>query len=168
MILGEMTLGVLFIVVFKMPIWSLALAFSLASFIQAIVLFVLLIRLFPQINWQRIAKTFLKIITAAFASGALMFFLLKILDRSAWDKRLSFLRWVGLKLPTTFEYFVLDTRYTLNLILLTVFVALVGFLAYLFLSWLLRVEEVTILKKLVAKLKKPKVLPETITPPPIE
>jgi len=73
-----------------------------------------------------------------------------------------------LKLPTSFEYFVLDTHYTFNLILLTVFVALVGFLSYLFLSWLFRVEEVFILKKLITKFKRPKVLPETITPPPTE
>jgi len=126
------------------------------------------VRLFPQINWQKVTKTSTKIILAAFGSGALMFFLLKVLDRSAWDKRLSFLHWVGLKLPTTFEYFVLDTRYTFNLILLTFFVALVGFLSYLFFSWLFRVEEVAILKKLAARLKRPKTLPETITPSPIE
>jgi len=168
MILSEITLGALLIIVFKMPIWSLALAFSLASFTQMMILFVLIVRLFPQINWQKVIKTFSKIIIAAFGSGALMFFLLKVLDRSAWDKRLSFLHWVGLKLPTTFEYFVLDTRYTFNLILLTIVVAMVGFLSYLFLSWLFRVEEVAILKKLVAKLKRPKTLPETITPSPIE
>jgi len=144
------------------------LAFSLASFSQMLILFILLIRRLPNFIWQKVIKTCSKIIMAAFGSGVLMFFLLKILDRSAWDKRLSFLRWIGLKLPTSFEYFVLDTRYTFNLILLTVFVSLVGFLAYLFLSWLFRVEEVAILKKLVAKLKRPKVLPETITPPPIE
>jgi putative peptidoglycan lipid II flippase len=167
MILGEITIGGLLIIVFKMPIWSLALAFSLASFSQMIILFVLLVRLFPQIiHWQKVIKTSAKIVMAAFGSGVLMFFLLKILDRSAWDKRLSFLHWIGLKLPTTFEYFVLDTRYTFNLILLTVVVALVGFLSYLLLSWLFRVEEVSILKKLVAKLKRPKTLPETITPPP--
>lgn len=169
MILSEITLGALLIIVFKMPIWSLALAFSLASFSQMIILFVLLVRLFPQIiNWQKVIKTSAKIIMAAFGSGALMFFLLKVLDRSAWDKRLSFLHWVGLKLPTTFEYFVLDTRYTFNLILLTIVVAMVGFLSYLLLSWLFQVEEVSILKKLVAKLKRPKTLPETITPSPIE
>jgi len=169
MILSEITLGALLIIVFKMPIWSLALAFSLASFSQMIILFVLLVRLFPQIiNWQKVIKTSAKIIMAAFGSGALMFFLLKVLDRSAWDKRLSFLHWVGLKLPTTFEYFVLDTRYTFNLILLTIVVAMVGFLSYLLLSWLFQVEEVSILKKLVAKLKRPKTLPETITPSPVE
>ena len=168
MILSEIILGGLLIIVFKMPIWSLALAFSLASFGQMVILFTLLIRFVPNFDWQKIMKTSLKIIAAAFSSGALMFFLLKVLDRSAWDKRLSFLRWVGLKLPTSFEYFVLDTHYTFNLILLTVFVALVGFLSYLFLSWLFRVEEVAILKKLVARLKRPKILPETITPPPTE
>jgi len=168
MIFSEMILGGLLIIVFKMPIWSLALAFSLASFSQMLILFILLVHRVPNLAWRKMIKTFTKIILAAFGSGALMFFLLKVLDRSAWDKRLSFLHWVGLKLPTTFEYFVLDTRYTFNLILLTFFVALVGFLSYLFLSWLFRVEEVAILKKLMAKLRRPKTLPETITPSPIE
>ena len=168
MILSQITLGVLLVIVFKMPIWTLALAFSLASFGQMVVLFILLVRSLPEFDWQKVLKSLFKIIIAAFGSGALMFFLLKVLDRSAWDRRLSFLHWIGLKLPTTFEYFVLDTRYTFNLILLTVFVALMGFLTYLFLSWLFRVEEVAILKKLMAKLKRTKTLPETITPSPIE
>jgi len=93
-----------------------------------------------------------------------MFFLLKILDRSAWDKHLSFLRWVGLKLPTSFQYFVLDTRYTFNLILLTVLVGIIGLLVYLLLAWLLKVEEISLLKKLIDKVKKPKVL-EIVSPP---
>ena len=165
MILGEIILGSLLIIVFKMPIWTLALAFSLASFGQAITLFILLVRSVPQFNWQKVTNSFSKIAIAALGSGTLVFFLLKILDRSAWDRRLSFLRWVGLKLPTSFEYFVLDTRYTFNLILLTFFVALIGLLFYLFLSWLFRLEEIVILKKLITKFKRSKVLPEIITPP---
>ena len=95
-----------------------------------------------------------------------MFFLLKVLDRSAWDKRLSFLHWIGLKLPTTFDHFVLDTRYTINLILLTLLVGIIGVLTYLLLAWFLKVKEVTLPKRLIDKIKKPKILPETITPPP--
>ena len=96
----------------------------------------------------------------------MIFFLLKVLDRSAWDKNLSFLRWVGLKLPTSFQYFVLDTRYTLNLILLTVLVGLIGLLTYLLIAWILKVEEMSILKRLMVKIKILKPLSETITPPP--
>jgi len=159
-------LGGLFILVFKLQIWTLALSFSLASLIQMIFLFFLLSRRVPDLNKRKIMTPLLKIALSSFVAGGLMFFLLKILDRSAWDKRLSFLHWVGLKLPTTFEHFVLDTHYTFNLILLTALVGLIGLLTYILLVWLLKVEEVTLLKKLIDKIKKPKVLPEVITPSP--
>jgi putative peptidoglycan lipid II flippase len=161
----ELFLGSIFILVFKLQVWTLALSFSLASLTQMLILFSFLNRKIPGFEKKKISLAFLKIAVASFSSGGLMFFLLKILDRSAWDKHLSFLRWFGLKLPTTFEYFVLDTRYTLNLILLTVFVGLVGLLTYLLLAWFLKVEEISLLKKLIDKIRKPKVL-EVISPPP--
>ena len=81
-----------------------------------------------------------------------MFILLKILDRSVWDKKLSFLGQIGLGLPTTFDKFVLDTRYTLNLILITAFVAFVGAAIYLLISYLLKVEELNLIIKAFKKL----------------
>jgi len=159
-------LGVLFIIVFKFQIWTLALAFSLASLIQVTILFILISKKIPIFKETKIFTTFAKTTLASFLSGGLIFFLLKVLDRSAWDKNLSFLRWVGLKLPTSFELFVLDTRYTLNLILLTVFVALLGIVTYLLLSWLFRIEEISILRRVIIRFKKIRKLPETITPPP--
>ncbi len=159
-------LGVLFIIVFKFQIWTLALAFSLASLIQVTILFILISKKIPIFKETKIFTTFAKTTLASFLSGGLIFFLLKVLDRSAWDKNLSFLRWVGLKLPTSFELFVLDTRYTLNLILLTVFVVLLGIVTYLLLSWLFRIEEVSILRRIIIRFKKIRKLPETITPPP--
>lgn len=168
MIIIEMILGGLFIIILKLPIWTLALAFSFASFIQVSFLLFLLKKRVSELKIGSFLMTFFKIILASFASGGIMFFLLKILDRSAWDKKLSFLRFLGLKLPVSFQHFVLDTRYTFNLILLTIVVALIGFLVYLFFCWLLRVEEVNFFKKLIAKIKKPKVFQETIIPPPAE
>lgn len=164
----NITLGAIFILWLKLEIWTLALAFSLASSIQVFLLFFFLSRKVKELKLKRIFFSFFKITLSAFGSGLLMFFLLKIFDRSAWDKNLSFLHWVGLKLPTSFESFVLDTRYTFNLILLTAFVALMGFLAYVLFSWIFKVEELSLLKKLIAKFKKPRILPETITPPPAE
>ncbi len=159
-------LGGIFILIFKWQIWSLALAFSLSYLTQTLVLLFLLQRKVPELKKKKIIFPFLKIAFASFISGFLMFFLLKIFDRSAWDKRLSFLQWIGLKLPTNFEYFVLDTHYTFNLILLTFLVGFIGILTYLLLAWFLKVKEVTLLKRFIDKIKKPKILPETITPPP--
>lgn len=83
-----------------------------------------------------------------------MFFLLKVFDQSAWDKRLSFLGKLGLILPTTFENFVLDTRYTVNLVYLTVVVFLTGLLVYLFFVWLFKIEEMIIFSKLFSRIRK--------------
>ncbi len=81
-----------------------------------------------------------------------MFFLLKLLDRSAWDKKLSFLGKLGLALPTNFERFVIDTRYTLNLLILTLVVGLVGVGVYLGLSSVLRIQEMVVLKRFLSKI----------------
>ncbi|MCX6726171.1 MAG: murein biosynthesis integral membrane protein MurJ [Candidatus Shapirobacteria bacterium] len=167
MITMEIIFGGLLIVVFKLPIWTLALAFSLASLTQVVFLFFFLKRRVLELKIRLFLITLLKIIIASSASGGLMFFLLKVLDRSAWDKKLSFLRFLGLKLPVSFQHFVLDTRYTFNLLLLTIFVALIGFLVYLFFCWILRVDEINFFKKLIAKIKKPNLV-ENIVPPPVE
>lgn len=150
-------LGMTLTLGFKLPIWSLALAFSLAASIQFGLLFLILWRRLRPLKIKRISLPFFKIVLAASCSGGLMFFLLKILDRSVWDKRLSFLARIGLTLPTTFEMFVLDTRYILNLIVLTVLVSLVGFFSYLFFAWLLRVKEAFVFAKLVLKFRQFKI-----------
>lgn len=94
-----------------------------------------------------------------------MFFLLKILDRSAWDKKLSFLGRFGLVLPTTFDRFVLDTRYTINLIYLTFLVGLIGGIVYLVLALILNVEEIAVFSRLLLRLEKVKLpLPRPRTP----
>jgi putative peptidoglycan lipid II flippase len=165
-ILINIFLGAIFILILKLPIWSLALSYSIASLLQAIYLFIFLNKRHIQLQKKKITVPFLKITFASFLAGGLMFVLLKIFDRSAWDKRLSFLGWIGLRLPTTFDHFVLDTRYTLNLIFLTGFVSLIGLGTYLLLSWLLKVKETEILKKLFGRIKRIKALPETITPSP--
>lgn len=162
----EILLGAIFILVFKLQIWTLALAFSLASLAQVILLFILLLQRLPELEKRKIIFPFLKAVFSSFTAASLMFFFLKILDRSAWDKSLSFLGWIGLKLPVSFDRFVLDTRYTFNLFLLTILVGLIGLASYLFLSWLLKVEEIAMFKKLIVRIKRVKISPETITPPP--
>ena len=102
-----------------------------------------------------------------------MYFLLKIFDRSVWIKQLSFLgRMEGVR-NIVFEKFVLDTRYTINLLVLTVFVVAVGGVVYLGLSLILRSKELAyftgILKKVVIGRKVggiPEKETETVAPPP--
>lgn len=122
------------------PAWGLAAAFSFASFCQVIALFIFMgkkLNIKPDLS---LLLPFAKSILASVVAGGTMFFILKVFDRSAWVKRLSFLgKLDGRVVP--FERFVLDTRYTVNLLILTVFVVLAGGLVYWLTSFLLRSKE---------------------------
>lgn len=156
-ILG-ISLSTISIVKLGWPIWSVALSFSLATFLHAFALLVFLHRKVGGFNLKTLFLSPLKVSSAAFVSGGLMYFFLKILDRSAWDQRLSFLgRW---SLPTHFEVFVIDTHYTANLIILTAIVSLIGVTAYLSMSKLLKIEELSAFLKLRHRLK---IHPDKIT-----
>ncbi|MEX0887941.1 MAG: hypothetical protein WDZ67_01015, partial [Patescibacteria group bacterium] len=84
----------------------------------------------------------IKVGAAALVSGLVMYVVLKVFDRSAWDQQLSFLG--GFALPEEWSAFVLDTRYTKNLIVLTGFVSAVGAVVYLLVCRLLRVQEISL------------------------
>lgn len=143
-------LSFLLVFQFKTSTWGLAMSFSIASLTQAIIL---LMFLHKRVKFDKLSllSPFSKIALASSVSGTVMFFLLRIFDRSAWDKKLSFLGELGLAIPTTFERFILDTRYTVNLVVLTAFVALVGAVVYLFMVWVLRVREFTVITNVIAR-----------------
>lgn len=136
----------------SLPVWGLSLGFSLGSIFQASALFYLLGKkidggfslkiLYP------IAKSFL----ASFGAGGVMFFLLRIFDRSAWVKKLSFLGTIESTKLIPFESFVLDTRYTVNLLALTIIVSVIGVFVYLIISILLKSEEVGVIFKLAKRI----------------
>jgi len=117
-----------------LPLWSLTLSFSFSSIIFSFILFLLLDKEVNGFQKKFFLVPLIKTMFASLNAGLLMFFLLKILDRSVWSKKLSFLGRFGLVLPTSFEHFVLDTRYTTNLIFLTGIVSLIGGFTYL--AWL--------------------------------
>lgn len=141
------------ILIFHLPVWSLALSYSLATFVHAGLLLVFLHRKVGGFGLSRLTIPFVKVSLASLTSGSLMYVFLKILDRSAWDQRLSFLG--RLTLPANFEVFVIDTRYTINLAFLTCFVLLIGAVVYLLMSWLLKIEEAKIFVKLLRKFNLP-------------
>lgn len=150
-ILINIPLGLFFILGLKLPIWGLSLAYAISGIIQLVILMGLFSRRVGGFAGYGIGSAFAKIGFSAGASGLTMFILLKIFDRSAWDKKLSFLGQLGLGLPTTFDRFVLDTRYTLNLIWLTLLVAAIGLAVYLLLAHLLRVDELRIIAKSIRR-----------------
>ena len=136
----NIVLGGFFILVLHWSIWSLALAFSLASIVQALILFWLLIRKFDVLMPAKIILPFCKVVLASFFSGGLMYFCLKILDR-----------------------LVFDTHYAINVIFLTALVGSVGLVSYLFLTYVFGLKELTVFTKFLAKLKHPGALKAKIS-----
>ncbi len=147
-------------------VWGIALAFSLTATVQALVLF-----LFLNARVGVLTKKFIgnvgKILFSSSLAGALMYLLLKVLDQAVWDKRLSFLGELGLALPTGFERFVIDTRYTANLVFLTFFVLTVGIFVYLLLAVVLKIREVEILARWVGQVwgRALKITPQEVREP---
>jgi len=135
-----------------LPVWGLAAAFSLGSFIQAVLLFFLLNKKLGDGANLKTVVPILKSVVSSLGAGVVMYFLLKIFDRSVWIKQLSFLgRLEGVK-NIVFEKFVLDTRYTANLLILTVFVVLIGAVVYLGLSLAFKSQELAYFLSLVRKI----------------
>ncbi len=142
-------LDFVFIRVLGLPIWGLAAAFSLASFLQFLLLFFLINKElgggFLFINFYLLLKKLI----AVLLSSSLMFFMLKFFDRSVWVKKLSFLSRTSIAEKISFESFVLDTRYTFNLLILTILVFLVGLLSYIVFSLIFGNREVYSFYKLI-------------------
>ncbi|EKE06367.1 MAG: integral membrane protein MviN [uncultured bacterium] len=130
-------LDYLFIVVYKLPVWSLAFAFSLSSIIQSILLFVLMTKRIHNGTKSSLYTPILKSVIGGTISGSVMYFILKFFDKSVWIKKLSFI--ANVELP--FEKFVLDTRYTVNLLILTAIVGIIGVFVYIVVLKVLKSKE---------------------------
>ncbi len=150
-------LDFVFIRILNLDVWSLALAFSIGSTGQAATLLYLMNRRLGKASYFSALRPIVKSILAALGAGSVMYFLLRIFDRSAWIKQLSFLGAFDNTQTIPFERFVLDTRYTVNLIILTVLVSLIGGVTYIVLSVILKSEQVwnffNLLKRLFARRK---------------
>ena len=159
---------------FGLPAWGLAAAFSFGSFFQAITLFIFLNRKIGDGATIKSIIPIAKSALAAISSGSVMYLLLKIFDRSVWIKRLSFLGKLDGAKGIAFEKFVLDTRYTINLLVLTAFVVSVGMIVYLAVSILLKSKEVWYFFNLIGRVIRRKVEPipakesEPVTPTPTD
>lgn len=156
---------------FHLDVWALAASFALSTFVESVILLILINKKIEGIiNWKFVFHI-LKIIAATIISGSAMYFMLKIFDKSVWVKRLSFLNGLDATRVFPFEKFVLDTRYTGNLIILTLITFFVGILIYILLSLLFKIEEAHYFLNLAKKIVIKKALPpiptkeqEPITP----
>lgn len=137
----NIVIDIILVKVFYLPIWGLAAAFSFSTFLQSSLLYIFLIKKIGDGETIKRLSSIIKAIVSSVVSGFVMYFLLKVFDRSVWVKRLSFLGKIEGLEGIDFEKFVLDTRYTANLLILTIFVFVLGSFVYLLSSWLLKSEE---------------------------
>jgi putative peptidoglycan lipid II flippase len=147
-------LDYIFVFIYKLPVWSLALAFSLSSIIQSVILFVLITKRIHNGAKTTLYLPILKSIVGGIVSGSTMFFILKFFDKSVWIKKLSFITQVdsisNIDLP--FEKFVLDTRYAGNLLVLTAIVGIIGMIVYLVVLKVLKSKELDTFTNLVRRM----------------
>ena len=116
-VLLDIFLSYLFILVYQLPIYFLALAFSISTTVSVVIMMAILDR---KINLPKfeIMVTLIKIIIASVVMGICVYIPIKLLDQ-----------------------LVFDTTRTINLFLLTGVASSVGIIAYIFLTWLLDIKE---------------------------
>jgi len=119
--------SLVFILVLKLPVWSLGISFSLAITIQVAGLFVILMKK-AKIKFMPFLLSLGKIITAAVISAPIPYIVIKLLDN-----------------------LILDTTRTINIMLLLAISGVIYFLLYLFVSWLIGVSELYIITHLLIK-----------------
>lgn len=153
--------GFLLILGFSLPTWGLAAAFSLGFAFQSAALFLILSKKINGGVFFGLSPIF-KSFIASIVSGVGMFVILKFFDRSVWIKRLSFVSNIELTQNLDFEKFVIDTRYSVNLLILTFLTGIIGAAVYLFVSWILGSEELKAFWSVLLRRKKTKIPQDTV------
>jgi putative peptidoglycan lipid II flippase len=135
LIIGAVTTGLMvamgagFIFYYHAGVESIAIAYSIASILNFLVLFIFLDRKVGGFAKLPLLKTVTKIFVATFFTAFALYVPIKLLDQ-----------------------LVFDTTKTINLILLTGISSSIGLLLYLFLTWLFDVKEATMFIMLFKKL----------------
>jgi peptidoglycan biosynthesis protein MviN/MurJ (putative lipid II flippase) len=122
-------MGVSFIFIYHAGVESIAIAYSIASIINFLILFIFLDRKIGGFDKMPLFKTVSKIFLATFFTALALYVPIKLLDQ-----------------------LVFDTTKTINLILLTGISSSIGLLLYLFLTWLFDVKEATMFITLFKKI----------------
>ncbi len=123
-------LSIFFTLMLHLPVWSLALSFSITMSLRSIMLFVFLQKKIPGLAIGELISGSIKILLAAFNSAIPTYFLMRLLD--------------GL---------IIDTSRTLNVFILLIVGFIVYSSLYLFLSWLFGIKEVYIITQMAMKVK---------------
>lgn len=128
-------LSIIFIQAMKLPIWSLGLSTSVASFVNAALLLWFLDRRVGRFHRWELLGPPIKMTVAATITGVALYIPLKLLDQ-----------------------LVFDTTRVLGLLLLTGVSGSIGLATYLFLSWVMGVGEVRFFLSLLKRVKRLRIL----------
>lgn len=129
-ILINLSLSLLMILVFKLPVWSLALAFSTSMIINVVLLYVFFNKKIGGLEIKDLIVETTKIFAVSIFSSVFSYYLLKLFD--------------GL---------IFDTTRTINVFFLLITVGTVYLSLYLFLSWVLEIKEIYLISKMMTKAK---------------
>jgi len=121
-------LSIALIIIYKFPIWGLAISSSIADVTNASILLYLLDRKIGGIAKRPLLVPFFKIISATFFMSIFLYFPMKILD-----------------------VYILDTTRTINLLILTVTVTALASFFYYLLSKIIKIDQVKAFEQLVKK-----------------
>jgi putative peptidoglycan lipid II flippase len=131
-ILVNTTVSIICIQVYHLPVWSLGVSTSIASILNAFVLFILLDRRIGAFPRGRLFVPLAKMLVASVVSGIAIFIPLKLLDQ-----------------------LIFDTTRTFGLMLLTGVAGGAGLVMYLTISWLFNVSEVHSFIALLKRVRRP-------------
>ncbi len=120
--------SVLFVMYYKWPVWSLGVSASVSSITNAFLLLYYLNKRVKGILNHALLIPSLKMSLAALVTGVALYIPIKLLDQ-----------------------LVFDTTRTFGLLLLTGFTTLVGLVTYIFLSWVLGIEQVQSVMRFVKR-----------------
>ncbi|MBP9690859.1 murein biosynthesis integral membrane protein MurJ [Candidatus Woesebacteria bacterium] len=123
-------LSLFFTLYLHLPVWSLALSFSITMTLRTLVLMYLLNNKMKGYDIALFLKETIKIVLATFNTSVLTYFLMRLLD--------------GL---------ILDTSRTINVFLLLAIGASFFGVMYIFLSWLFGIQEMYIISKMLVKMR---------------
>ncbi|MEN9328555.1 MAG: hypothetical protein RI947_1363 [Candidatus Parcubacteria bacterium] len=129
-ILINASLSLSFILLFKLPVWSLAISFSSSMTLNVIILLAVLHRRLGGLNMRGLFGEMIKISAATLLASIPTYYLQKLLD--------------GL---------IFDTSRTINVVLLLVTSGFCYFLLYLLLSWIFNVREIYVLTTMTLKMR---------------
>lgn len=129
-LLINICLSAYFILVLKLPVWALAISFSISMTLNVIVLMIILYKKVQGYGLTLLFVETFKICVATLLSSIFVHYVLRLFDN-----------------------LVLDTSRTINVFFLMVFMSLLYICVYLFLSWMFSIKEIYIITKMFTKVK---------------